>query len=108
MTRVQSNGSPETSADMGTSAYRSLATWVISNFKNSYLNEQGLISRHYPPSSRTVFDNFDDVAPFLIYYGESDFLLEQIRRLGEEPFETVLPLDNVIYSYRIDEYLIPS
>jgi len=81
------------------------AEWIIGNFKQYYLNKKGLISRTYPPSDRTIFDNFDDLAPFFLYYGEEDFLLEQIRRLGENPFETFLPFHNILYSYRIDEYI---
>lgn len=81
------------------------AEWIIQNFKIHYLNKKGLISRTYPVSDRTIFDNFDDLAPFFLYYGEIDFLLEQITRLGPDPFETLLPVHNIIYSYMIDEYL---
>jgi len=80
-------------------------TWLVSQIKEKFVNEDGFLSRTYPISARTIFDNFDDVAPFLLYYGESDFLLQQTRRLSEDSFENFLPIGNVLYAYKIDEYL---
>lgn len=82
-----------------------IAREIISNFKGRYLNDQGLISRNYPVTSRTIYDNFDDIAPFFIYFGETDFLLDQIIRIQEKTFEEILARKGMIYSYQIDEYL---
>jgi len=79
--------------------------FVIHLFKSSFLNGDGLISRSFPPGSRTIFDNFDDIAPFLVYFGESEFLLQQTRKLDHSSFETLLTDNNVLYAAKIDEYL---
>lgn len=81
------------------------AAWLIEAFKTRFANAEGLISRNYPPDERTIFDNFDDIAPFLLYFGEAEFLLEQTHKLECDDFERILPLGNVLYAYKIDEYL---
>lgn len=96
---------PGTASTLKGESCQEIAAWIIENFKSHYLNDKGLISRTYPVSDRTIFDNFDDLAPFFLYYGEIDFLLEQITRLGPDPFDALLPFNNIIYSYLIDEYL---
>lgn len=80
---------------------------IINNFKKYYLNDDGLISIHYPPSNRTIYDNFDDIAPFFLYFKEVDFLLEQILIIKKKnySFDKILAKGNLIYSYKIDEYL---
>jgi hypothetical protein len=86
--------------------FRNIAKDIILNFKNHYLNDDGLISIHYPPNERLIFDNFDDIAPFFIYFKETDFLLEQINKLRDKhTFNEILATDNLIYSYKIDEFL---
>ncbi len=82
-----------------------VAKQIINNFKTLYLNQEGLISRTYPVSQRTIFDNFDDIVPFFIYFGEESFLVEQVHRAERFSFETLLAQNNLIYSYLIDEYL---
>ncbi|MBL7196745.1 MAG: hypothetical protein ISS47_01450 [Candidatus Omnitrophica bacterium] len=82
-----------------------IANTIISNFKNYYINENELISRTFPVSSRTIFDNFDDLAPFFIYFKEEEFLLEQIHKLKKLSFDKILAHRNIIFSYTIDEYL---
>lgn len=84
---------------------KSTPAWLMPLIKANFVNDEGLLSRTYPPSARTIFDNFDDVVPFLLYYGESDFLLDQTRRLNEHAFEKLLPIGNILYAYKIDEYL---
>ncbi len=78
---------------------------IIGAFRDGFLNDDGLISRTFPPSDRTIFDNLDDIAPFLMEFGEEDFLLKQIRRLDKGAFERLLPEHNVLYAAKIDEYL---
>ncbi len=96
---------PEAAPALTDENCRRIAEWIIENFKLHYLNDKGLISRTYPVSDRTIFDNFDDLAPFFLYYGEIEFLLDQIERFGDSPFDELLPFNNLIYSYYIDEYL---
>ncbi len=81
------------------------AAWIVSNFTDRFLNDQGLVSRNCPPTRRTIFDNFNDIVPFMLHFGAEDFLLTQIGKLSAESFEMELPLGNVLYSYKIEEYL---
>ena len=57
------------------------ARQLIDRFRGEFLNDEGLISRDYPPSARTIFDNFDDLAPFMAWLGAEDLLLDQVRKL---------------------------
>jgi len=82
-----------------------LAPRIIALFKGPFLNDQGLVSRDFPPTRRTIFDNFDDIVPFLLYFGQAGFLLDQVHRLTPGSFETELPIGNLLHSYKIDEYL---
>jgi hypothetical protein len=82
-----------------------LADRVAELFRTRFLNADGLISRQCPPTTRTLFDNLDDVAPFLIYFGHADFLVEQVSRLTPASFENLLAQGQVLHSYKIDEYL---
>lgn len=84
---------------------KSLAKKIISNIKNNFINADGYISRTYPVSKRTIFDNFDDLAPFLIYFGEIDFLIDQIYKIGKIPFEDIVGHNGIILSHKIDEYI---
>lgn len=79
--------------------------FIIGLFKTNFLNKDGLVSRSFPASDRTIFDNFDDIAPFFIYFGEVEFLLQQTNKLDESSFEALLPDNNVLYAAKIDEYL---
>lgn len=81
------------------------ADFIIKNFKSHYLNEAGLVSRTFPVSESTIFAHFDDIAPFFIYFRETDFLLSQMRKLKQFSFDAILSEKNMLYSYRIDEYL---
>lgn len=77
---------------------------IINNFKSEFINCDGFISRDYPPSKRTIFDNFDDIAPFFIYFDELPFLQDQINKLNTDNFDYLF-FDNLIYSFKIDEFL---
>ncbi|MEK7658892.1 MAG: hypothetical protein AAB352_03460 [Patescibacteria group bacterium] len=83
----------------------SQAQFIINNFKKYYLNKEGLISRNFPPSSYTIFGHLDDIAPFFIYFKETDFLVQQVKKSREFSFDEILAEKNIIYSYKIDEYL---
>jgi hypothetical protein len=91
---------PHTPASVPETARR-----ITGLFRNQFLNREGLISRNYPTSSRTLFDNFDDIAPFLLHFGHEDFLLDQVHRLTPGSFEALLPTGGILYAYKIDEYL---
>lgn len=82
-----------------------LAKDIIKNVKENFLNSDGLISRNFPTSKRTIFDNFDDVVPFFIYFDELDFLVNQIKASSKFTFNELLADENLICSYNIDEYL---
>lgn len=82
-----------------------LADWIVSLFRGAFLNSSGLVSRDFPTTARTILDNLDDLAPFLVYFGQAEFLLEQARCLSPGSFEAELPIGNVLHSYKIDEYL---
>ncbi len=93
------------STDSASAQAVDIAKQIINNFKTRYLNHDGFVSRTYPASQRTLFDNFDDLAPFFIYFGEEEFLVEQVRRASRFSFDTLLAQNNLIYSYFTDEYL---
>ena len=57
--------------------YRATASFIIGMFKTVFINSDGLISRINPPSNRTIFDNFDDIAPFFLFFDEEKFLIDQ-------------------------------
>jgi hypothetical protein len=84
---------------------RDRAERVIRLFKSEFLNSDGLISRSNPPGPRTIFDNFDDIAPFLLWWDAKDFLLEQVGRLSKQSFEPILRYGNLLHAYKIDEYI---
>ena len=84
---------------------RIIAKEICNNFKLKYINNKGLISRTYPPTERSIFDYFDDIVPFLDYFGEKDIILSQINLLDNESFEREMAFGGVIFSYKIDEYL---
>ena len=85
--------------------YETDVSFIIEMFKTVFINREGLISRSNPPANRTIFDNFDDIAPFLLFFDEEKFLIDQIKLLKNKSFEEILAQNNLIYSYRIDEYL---
>ncbi|MBN1457810.1 MAG: hypothetical protein JW912_08160 [Sedimentisphaerales bacterium] len=79
---------------------------LISLIKTRFITEDGLLARNYPVKNRTLFDNFDDIVPFFIFFKETDFLLSQIRILKEKN-ESMLSLcceDGVLITRNIDEW----
>ena len=77
---------------------------IVDGLKCRFLTPAGLMARNNPPDTRTLFDNFDDVAPFLLACGEVDFLRAQISRLPEDPFADLLASGGVVYAYGVDEF----
>jgi hypothetical protein len=86
---------------------RNRAREIIAIIKNRFVRPDGLLARTYPPTDRTLFDNFDDLAPFFIYFEEQEFLLSQIRRIRElnEDIETLCAANGVLESKVCDEWL---
>jgi hypothetical protein len=79
---------------------------LIGLIKTTFRCSNGLLARNYPPTNRTIFDNFDDVAPFFLFFGEEDFLVDQIRhirRLGENML-SLCTADGVLLTRDIDEW----
>ena len=92
---------------MDYSKYYNLANEIIYNLESNFTNsETGLISRYYPTNSRSILDNLDDIAPFVIYFQKSELIKKQFVNLDlEDIFNKELPINGLLYSYKIDEYL---
>ncbi len=86
---------------------RARARELIYIIKTRFVRPDGLLSRSYPPSQRTIFDNFDDIAPFLIYFGETEFLVEQVGILvkNNESTLSLVARDGVLRARDLDEWL---
>ena len=78
---------------------------ISQNFETRFLNNKGLISRNYPPNKRSILDNFDDIVPFLDYFGYSNIIFSQIELLNTSSYEQELAVNGILYSYKIDEYM---
>ena len=78
---------------------------IANNFRNRFINESGLISRNYPPDERSIIDNFDDIVPFLDYFGYSDIIFSQIDILTLNSYEEEMSFNGLLFSYKIDEYI---
>jgi hypothetical protein len=75
--------------------------------KSRFLTPAGLLARHFPPGDRTLFDNFDDLAPFFLYLGEEAFLVDQIARVARrgETTASLLAHEGRIESRHLDEWV---
>lgn len=51
---------------------------LIELIKSKYLNKRGLLSATYPPSQKHLLADLDDYVPFLLHFGEEEFVKEQI------------------------------
>ena len=79
---------------------------LIQLIKTRFITPDGFLARNYPVTQRTLFDNFDDIVPFFIYLGETDFLLSQVHRIQQKKESLVsLCSDNgVLITRNIDEW----
>jgi hypothetical protein len=79
---------------------------IIQIIKTRFITKEGLLARNYPVTTRTLFDNFDDIVPFFIYFDETDFLLHQVRMIREkgESLWSLCNEDGVLVSRNIDEW----
>lgn len=79
---------------------------LIQRIKTGFIREDGLLARNYPVQERTLFDNFDDVVPFFLYFDEAPFLLNQIRILREQhqSLVSLCAQDGMLITNSIDEW----
>ena len=91
---------------MNKAEINSRAGEVINLFKERFINSDGLLARNYPVTNRTIFDNFDDLAPFFLYFGEKEFILSQIRRIRalKKDICSLCASDGVLISRNLDEW----
>lgn len=89
-----------------TSIEESKALELIEIIKTRFMTREGLLARNYPVQKRTLFDNFDDIAPFFIYFNETDFLLNQINtiRANKESLWSLCNENGVLITRNIDEW----
>jgi len=78
---------------------------IIKNIKKSFINKDGLISMAYPPTKNNLIADFDDVVPFLLYFGEEDFIRSQINIASKFTYHGLVTFNGKVVSYRCDEYL---
>ena len=82
------------------------AKFIINTIKNKFITEEGLLSRNFPPTNRTLFDNFDDIVPFFIYFNEEQFLINQIKIINKNNYNllTLCTENELIITRNIDEW----
>lgn len=78
---------------------------IIHLFKTKYINRQGMIARSYPCTERDIYADFDDVLPFLLYFGEDEFVRTQIQLSTQTTFKGLITINDKVVSWRNDEYL---
>lgn len=79
---------------------------LINIIKSRFITADGLLARNFPVTHRTLFTDFDDIAPFFIFFNETEFLLSQVRIIREKN-ESLLSLcstDGVLVTRTIDEW----
>ncbi len=79
---------------------------LVDLIKTRFITANGLLARNYPVTHRTLFTDFDDIAPFFIFLDETEFLLSQVRIIRQKG-ESLLSLctaDGVLVTRTIDEW----
>ncbi|MCG8607298.1 hypothetical protein MJD09_20240 [bacterium] len=56
------------------------SAWLIDLIKTEFVNRHGLLSATYPASDKHLLADLDDYLPFLLYYGEEEFAMNQVER----------------------------
>ena len=79
---------------------------LINLIKTRFITADGLLARNYPVTSRTLFTDFDDIAPFFIFFDETEFLLSQVRIIQEKnkSLLSLCSVDGVLVTRSIDEW----
>ncbi len=85
---------------------RQKAQELVNLIKTRFITSDGLLARNYPVTSRTLFTDFDDIAPFFIFFNETEFLLSQVRLIREKnkTFLSLCSADGVLVTRAIDEW----
>jgi hypothetical protein len=85
---------------------RQKAQELINLIKTRFITADGLLARNYPVTNRTLFTDFDDIAPFFIFFNETEFLLSQVRiiRQKHESLLSLCSVDDVLVTRTIDEW----
>jgi hypothetical protein len=85
---------------------RQKAQELINLIKTRFITADGLLARNYPVTKRTLFTDFDDIAPFFIFFNETEFLLSQVRiiRQKNESLLSLCSADGVLVTRTIDEW----
>jgi len=82
-----------------------VAEEIIHNIKTKYLDSNGMVSKTYPAGKETLYADLDDILPFMLYYGEREFIRNQIELSKKVTFKGMTTFNNKIISWRQDEYL---
>ncbi len=79
---------------------------LINLIKTRFITAEGLLARNYPVTNRTLFTDFDDIAPFFIFFDETEFLLSQVRTIREKnkSLVSLCSTDGVLITRTIDEW----
>lgn len=90
-----------------TAQARRQAAELISLIKSRFLRGDGQLARQFPPGERSLLDNFDDLAPFFLYFNEADFLCGQVRAVRKAGDDMVSICSNhgVLLTRNLAEWL---
>jgi hypothetical protein len=80
---------------------------LIKLIKTNFLNDDSLLSASFPPVKRTMFDHFDDIVPFFIFFGETNFLIEQVKIIKQKNFSLfdICSRQDMLLARNVDEYI---
>jgi len=81
------------------------ALGIVANIKTNFVNSEGLVSDSFPPSGRNLIRDFDDYAPFMLWFGEEGFIGGQIKRFSRYVHEGLPCFSGRVVSFRCNEYL---
>jgi hypothetical protein len=79
---------------------------LINLIKTRFITAEGLLARNFPVTHKTLFSDFDDIAPFFIFFNETEFLLSQVRIIREKnnSLLSLCSVDDVLVTRTIDEW----
>jgi hypothetical protein len=80
---------------------------LINLIKDNFINEDGVLSLDFPVSKKNLLSDLDDYLPFFLYFGEKNFIKNQImlsRKIYKKP-SLVQSRGSRIISYMNNEYV---
>ena len=79
---------------------------LINIIKTHFITADGLLARNYPVTDLTLFTDFDDIAPFFIFFDETEFMLSQVNIIREKnkSLLSLCSVDGVLVARTIDEW----